>query len=229
MSWFAMLFRLESKENQLDSELRFHLEEQVRANIRHGMDPIEARREAALAFGGIEQIKEECRDQRRGIWLENAFQNLRYGAKTLIRSPGFSIVALVTLALGIGVNATVFSILNRIYLTAPPFQDPERLVTVFYSTQQSPYWPLSPANFSDIRRQNTVFEELAAFSSSEASLGETGKPAELVRAIGVTANFFPMLGVQPARGRLRSSRPKTSRRQGQGGGGGKTRAKTTAR
>jgi putative ABC transport system permease protein len=202
MSWFSILFRLKSRENQLDSELRFHLEEQVRANIRQGMDPIEARREAALEFGGIEQIKEECRDQRRGIWLENAFQDLRYGAKSLIRSPGFTIVALITLALGIGVNATMFSILNTIYLTAPPFRDPEQLVTVFYSTQQSPFWPLSPANFADIRKQNTVFEELAAFYGSEASLGETGKPAELVRALSVTANFFPMLGIRPARGRF---------------------------
>ncbi|HEY5211874.1 MAG TPA: permease prefix domain 1-containing protein, partial [Acidobacteriaceae bacterium] len=133
MSWFSILFRRKSSENQLDSELRFHLEEQVRANIRQGMDPIEARREAALEFGGIEQIKEECRDQRRGIWLENAFQDLRYAAKSLMRSPGFTIVALITLALGIGVNATMFSILNTIYLTPPPFLDPERLATVFYS------------------------------------------------------------------------------------------------
>ena len=127
---------------------------------------------------------------------------MRFAVRQLLKSRGFTVVALITLALGIGVNATMFSILNTIYLTAPPFRDPERLVTVFYSTQQSPFWPFSPANFADIRKQNTVFEELAAFSGSEASLGETGKPAELVRALWVTANFFPMLGVQPARGRF---------------------------
>jgi predicted permease len=96
----------------------------------------------------------------------------------------------------------MFSILNTIYLTAPPFRDPDRLATVFYSTQQSPYWPFSPANFADIRKQSTVFQELAAFANSQPSLGESGKPAEQVRAMLVTANFLPMVGVLPARGRF---------------------------
>ncbi len=107
------------------------------------------------------------------------FPDLRHAVRHLLTKPGFTVVALITLALGIGVNATMFSILNTIYLTAPPFRDPDRLATVFYSTQQSPFWPLSPANFADIRKQDTVFRgPCGVFRLRRPSFGEKGNPAE---------------------------------------------------
>jgi len=128
--------------------------------------------------------------------------DIAHAVRRLARSPGFTAAALLTLALGIGVNATTFTVVNALALKAPPFADDGRLVMVYYSNPQAQSWPNTPGNFQDLRQRSTVFESLAAFSSETPNLGEPGQPAERLTGMRVSADFLPMLGVAPAMGRF---------------------------
>src|SRR5471030_2976725 len=120
MSWLSNLFRGKPHEHRLDAELRFHLEQQTRDNIASGMSPEAARREAAIDFGGLEQIKEECRDHRRGAWVSQISQDLRIGLRLLRKNPTFGAVAILSLALGIGAATSAFWMLDTIFLGSLP-------------------------------------------------------------------------------------------------------------
>src|SRR5262245_57843558 len=122
------LLRKSEVERELDEELRYHVEQQIEQNIRLGMSPEEARQAALKSFGGVEQAKERSRDALGVRWLEELWQDLRFGARMLLNKPGFTLIALITLALGIGANTVVFSFFNGILLRPLPFQQPERLV-----------------------------------------------------------------------------------------------------
>src|SRR4030081_3556453 len=124
-----MWFRKKPVEARLDKELRYHFERLVRDFIAEGTDPMEARRLARLEFGGVEQIKEECRDVQ-GNWLEDFGKDLRYAARTLRRSPGFLTVSVLSLALGIGANTTIFSLIHAVMLRSLPVREPQRLVEI---------------------------------------------------------------------------------------------------
>jgi predicted permease len=202
MSWFSALFGRKAHEQRLDSELRFHLEQQIRDNIAAGMDPGQARREAAIEFGGVEQIKEECRDLRKGQWLETSVQDLRYGIRALCKTPGFTIVALATLALGIGVNTTTFTVLNRLLLQSLPFRDPDRIVQIGDNSNGQGFYGQSPGDYFEERDQNTVFDKVAAYYPSGGwSYTEPGKPAVLCLSVSSTANFFSLMGIEAQIGR----------------------------
>src|SRR5262245_25601854 len=114
MTWWHLLWRRRQVEEQLDKELRFHLDEHVADLIARGHDPEEARRLARLTLGGPEQVKEGCRDARGTRWLEDFAQDLRYGARTLLKSPVLAFAAIITLAIGIGANTAIFSIVNAV-------------------------------------------------------------------------------------------------------------------
>ncbi len=128
------------------------------------------------------------------------FSSLKHAVRSLLKSPGFTVVALLTLALGIGVNSSAFSVVNAL-LFATPYPADEQLVRLYRTSPQSPRWPHSVANLLDHRTHNTVFERVAAFNWSSYNLAESGAPAERLRGLNVTPDFFPLLGVQPELGR----------------------------
>src|SRR5687767_13995649 len=134
MSWarkLAALFRRSRLENEMADELRFHLERQIEDNIKAGMNPQEARRAALLAFGGVEKIREECRDTRRVRFFEEFLQDLRHGFRILFKSPTFTMGALLALALGIGANTAIFSVVDAVLFRPLAFEDADQIVSVY--------------------------------------------------------------------------------------------------
>src|SRR5262245_4897939 len=124
------LFFKSKLEAELDEELRFHLEREIEENLVRGMSPEEARYAAIRSFGGIERVKEESRDARGIRLLEEVWQDLRYGARMLLKRPGFTLIAVITLGLGIGANTAIFSVVNGLFLRALPYRDDARLVAL---------------------------------------------------------------------------------------------------
>jgi putative ABC transport system permease protein len=201
------LLRKSEMERELDEELRYHIEQQTEQNIRLGMDPEEARYAAQKAFGGVEQAKERSRDARGVRWIEDLWQDLRYGARTLVKNPGFTMVAMVTLALGIGANSAIFSVVNSVLLRELSYRDPQRLVMVWSDRplQQSQTgfteWPFTAADFRDLRDQNQSFEQMAAFTTHRLNITGGDEP-ELLGGVRATANLFALLGVEATHGRV---------------------------
>ncbi len=189
-------------EGELDDELRFHLEQQIKENLAAGMSAEEARYAARRAMGGAEQIKEESRDMRGVNLLQDVLQDLRYAARILLKSPGFTAAAVLTLALSIGANTAIFSLTNAVLLRPLPFRNPDRLVMVWedLSFMGFPQNTPAPANFVDWKNRNHVFEGMAAMHGDLMNLTGDGRPEELEVKI-VTTNFFPLLGVKPLVGR----------------------------
>jgi putative ABC transport system permease protein len=199
---FRSLFRRGRVERELSDELRFHLENLTQEYIANGMTPEDAPYAALRELGGVDQIKEECRDMRRINFIDNLIQDVRYGVRTLARSRGFAAVAIVTLALGIGANTAIFSVVNTVLLRPLPFEDPSSLVwaTERFHLTHGAAAVISP-DFIGWKDRNQVFDEIGAFNQTVgANLTAAGEPAR-VSVMQVTAELFPMLGVQPIRGR----------------------------
>jgi hypothetical protein len=131
MSWLRRLITRKKMEIDLDRELRFHFESQVADKIRSGISESEARRLTRLEFGGIEQIKENCRESRGTLWLESIVQDIRYGMRQLRKSPGFTLAAITTLALGIGANTAIFSVVDSLLLRPLPYPNAPRIVRIW--------------------------------------------------------------------------------------------------
>ncbi len=205
------LFRRNQVETEMDEELRFHFENQVKKLVQSGLTPEEAQRRARLEFGGIEQIKEEHRDARGVNFIETVLQDLRYALRMLRKSPGFTALAVLTLALGIGANTAIFSVMNAVLLRLLPVPNPERLVCLHYQNQprqtsQTGYGDLSLSEptFEALRTQRQVFSDLVGFVplGFSKTVVRFGEAPEEVTADMVSGNFFSGLGVLPARGRL---------------------------
>jgi predicted permease len=203
MHWVTRLFRKTQAEKQLDSELRFHLEQEISNYVAAGLTPEEARRRARLEFGGLESIKEEAREARRGSFLENLLQDIRYGVRVLRKSPGFTVTAAITLALGIGANTAIFSIVDAVILRPLPYKDSSRMINIHLKTPMFPNFNLGltwPA-FNSIRSQATALENSAVYNYDDKTLTGKDEPAILSFA-NVSEGFFEELGTTAQLGRL---------------------------
>ena len=199
---FLALFRKETLDAEMAEEMRMHLERRTQANLAAGMSDEEALYAARRQFGGVEQLKEVARDGRGVRWLEEGLRDLRFAFRQLARTRGFSVIALLTIALGIGVNTSMFSMLNALLFHVPPYPEAENLLRLFRTTPAVDSGPHSPGNFIDLHDQARAFSHLAAFAGNNYSLAEPGQRAEQVRGIDVSGDFFAALGVQPALGRF---------------------------
>jgi putative ABC transport system permease protein len=205
-----LLFRLrallqrKAVESELDQELRAHLENETEKYVAAGFSSQEAARRAHLTLGGLEQIKEQCRDARGTRFLDTLMQDVRYGLRTLRKSPGFTAVAILTLALGIGANSAAFGLVDSSLLRALPFREPERLVHVWTTDAAGDLHTPSPAEYSALRLNSQSFELVAGngwmdwmgfYFENGPSTGEN------LAGFLVTSNWLPTLGVQPILGR----------------------------
>ncbi len=199
------LFHRRTVDSELDGELRYHIERQIALNIGAGMSSAEARRAALREFGGPESMKEECRDARRVNWLLDFAQDVRYGLRMLRKSPGFTAIAVLTLALGIGANTAIFSLLNAVLLRSLPYADPGRLVYVWTPSHNLPQVPIEaigPSNgdFFDIQRLAHSFSAVTLFDQRLLNLSAEDA-AQRVSGVFVQPNFFSTFGVSPLFGR----------------------------
>src|SRR6266702_2552789 len=195
-------FRRRRLEDDLDAELRSHLEMAVELNVRKGMAPEDARGEARRSFGGVEQTKENYRDQRGLPMIETTLQDLRFGFRMLRRSPGFSALAILCLTLGIGANAAVFSWIEGIlFRPYPAVTHQERLVAIGGTSRDEPRGtPLSWPDFQDLQRSCTLCETLFVSKITGTTLS-IGDRAERTTGSIVSANYFDAIGVPPMLGR----------------------------
>jgi predicted permease len=201
-NWLRSWFRRNTAEQELGRELRFHIEREEEEHLVRGMSRDEARRAALCEFGGVEQVKEECRDTYRRNYLENLAKDMRYGLRMLQKSPSFTFFAVAVLALGIAANSAIFSIADSVLVRPLPYRDANRLVMVWEdgSAYGFPKNTPAPGNFADWKSRNQVFEDVAAISNASLNLTGNGNPEDLLGK-WATANLFSILGVIPALGR----------------------------
>jgi len=195
------LWRSETIHQEITDELKFHIDMRVEENIRRGMSPDEARRDAERSFGNFTRIKEQGYDVRGGQWLEAVWQDLRYSARLLLKRPGFTAIAVVTLALGIGATTTMFSIVNSVALRSLPFHEPDRLVMLEEKwLPRFPRFETSPLDFLSWKAECQSYVDMAAFAPVFFNLSEGDQP-ERIAGARVNANLPGLLGVSPILGR----------------------------
>ena len=194
------LFRRKTVEAELDDELRLHFDFNVRKYENSGLTRAEALRRARLEFGGMGQVKEECREARGVHFMEELFQDIRYGLRMLRKSPGFTAVALLTLALGIGANTAIFSVVYGVLLRPLPYKDSDRLIVLNETTPKVGQVSVSYPNFLDWRSGNRSFSQMAAVASVSFNLAGVDQP-ENINGEAVSPYFLSMLGVRPILGR----------------------------
>src|SRR5437870_1258770 len=202
MEWWKSLCRKRALDAQLDSELRFHIEELTEANVAAGLTPEEARRRAVLEFGGREQIKEELRDVHRVSIIESTLANLKSAFRFIRKSPSFSMTVIVTLALGIGANSAVFSAIDAILLRPLPFPDGDRLMLIRQVDRKAkvPFSFTSPARLEDWNRYSSAFHAISGYYSGNVSESSGPLPEKVTEAY-VAPRFFQLWGVAPQLGR----------------------------
>ena len=193
------LFRRAQADQELGDELRDHLERKTEEYLAQGMTQEEAHRHARLDLGGIEQTKEKCRDARRVNWIQDFVQDLRFGLRMLRKDAGFTTVATLTLALGIGANTAIFSLVDGVLLQPLPYRNPDRLAMVWEKSRDGSPENVGYATYLDWKAQSKSFEQLAIYSSWQPVL-QVGEPEQL-SGLRVTSNYFRTLGVHPEIGR----------------------------
>ena len=200
MTWWYRLWRRKKMDERLEMELRFHLDQHTTDLIARGLDPEEARRQARLALGGPEQVKEGCRDARGTRWLEDLARDFRYSLRTLWRRPGFAAVALLTLALGSGATTVMFTVINSVLLKPLSYPEPDKLVTVHGSLENfGEFWGFSSLDFADAKRESRTLA-MAAWTYSGGTISEPGEP-EYVDGRRISADLCSILGITLLHGR----------------------------
>jgi predicted permease len=194
------LFHKERREQEFADEMETHLQMHVEDNMRAGMSPEEARRQALIKLGGMQQTRENYQERRGLPALETLWQDMRFGARMLRKNPGFTAVAILTLALGIGANTAIFSIVNGVLINPLPFPHPEQLVILHESKPNFDKGSVSYPNFQDWRQNNQTFSSMATSRGYYFSLTGMGN-SELLDGEFMTADYFETLGVQPILGR----------------------------
>ncbi len=193
--------RRDTLERGLDEEIRFHIDGQTEKNLRAGMSPEHARRQALLRFGGLEGIKEGTRDEIRPALLEDSVRDLRHGVRLLRRAPGFTAAALVTLALGIGATSAIFSVVRTVMLQPLPYHEPDRVVTVWETNRGGTTRNvIAPANFVAWRERSRTLDHLGMVGGIGIAMVINGQPLD-ISGVTASADVFRALGVQPAIGR----------------------------
>jgi len=194
------LFDKPQKDSDLDDEIRFHLNMLAKDRIQNGQSVRDAQNSALKDFGNVVVVKEATRSMWSGAALEDFWQDLRYGARMLAKSPGFALIAILTLALGIGANTAIFSVVNGVLLNPLPFPHPEQMVSLFTEMPNFKNGSISYPNFEDWRRMNRAFSSMAAYRSTGFDLTGHGEPERLHGEM-ISAGFFELLGVNPLLGR----------------------------
>ncbi|HEY6390786.1 MAG TPA: ABC transporter permease, partial [Bryobacteraceae bacterium] len=200
MTWWHRLLRRSQMEEQLEKELRFHLDQHTTDLIAQGHDPGEARRLARLNLGGPEQVKEQCRDARGTRWLEDFWQDFRYALRTLRQRPGFAAVALCTLALGSGATTVMFTVINGVLLKPLPYLQPGRLVTLEQQTEKGGSGDFNYLDFLDCKRESRSLAPMAAWRFSGGTVSDPGE-AEYVTGRQISSEIFSVLGIPLLKGR----------------------------
>jgi len=195
------VFRKQRLERELNAELETHLDLLTEENIRRGMSPAEARYAARREFGGVEQAKELHRDQRGLPFLETLLQDVRYALRLLRKSPGFTVVAVLTLALGIGANAAIFGLVDSALLRALPFREPERLVHIWTTDTRGDLHTPSPSEYLALRANSHSFEEITGTGWADYFYGNDDSAWQNLSGFLVSTNWLPTLGIQPILGR----------------------------
>jgi len=195
------LFDRRKADQELDDELRDHVAQKTQQYITQGMSREEARRAALLELGGLEKRKEQCRDARQVTWLQDLLQDIHYGLRILRKSPGFTTIAILTLALGIGANTAIFSVVQGVLLAPLPYSEPERLVLVWqYNLALKHPISVSYPDFLDWQRGARSFQQMAAYDSQDRNLTAPGTPEHL-NGEEISSGFLGMLGIKPILGR----------------------------
>ena len=214
MNWWGRLLRRKEQDAHLDKELHFHIEQAVADLMRSGLGEEEARRKVRLTFGGLDQVKEDCRDARGTRWVEDVGQDVRYALRLLMRNPAFAAIAIATLALGIGINTAAFTFFNAFVLRPLPVRDPEALVKLTAVDRNGRGQLFSVTEYRDFGDRNDVFSGVIALNQLPVSLGDAvaGRAAtdysiippgyQFAFGLTVSGNYFTVLGGQPAFGRL---------------------------
>ncbi len=199
---FLMLLRRRQFDADLEEEMRLHRELRERERIEAGVAPEEARYAARRRFGNDLVLREESRDMWGWSWLEYFVQDIRFGLRMLARNPGFTAVAVITLALGIGANTAIFSVVNAVLLKPLPYADPDRLAAIWVTEPSGPggLFPDTGPDFRDWQAMNHSFEGMSAITIAGATLTGSGEPLQL-RGLSVSPNTFQLLGAQPQLGR----------------------------
>jgi predicted permease len=201
MNWFRRVLQKSRQEAQLQKELQEHLERQTADYMCSGMNEAEARRNARVSFGGVEQIKEECRDARGTRWAESIWQDIRFAARTLYKSPGFAFAAICTLALGTGASTSIFSVTDAVLLRPLPYRNPQQIVRVWEQAPDGHRMNVAALNFEDFRAENDTFADLAVYGYALSSISGGTEPIR-ANITAVSSDFFKVFGIEPIRGRL---------------------------